>query len=328
MKQQIFGSRLHLVTGGAGFIGSHIVQRLLEEGHRVRVIDNFSTGLRERLDGLLGHLELLEESVTEPQACSAAVHGVDTVFHEAALPSVLRSLEDPLSSHSVNATGTLNLLLAARDAEVRRFVYAGSSSAYGDTDMLPKSEELPALPQSPYAAAKLSGEHYCRLFSRLFGLETVVLRYFNVFGPGQDPSAQYAAVIPRFIAAALAGESPTINGDGEQTRDFTFVRNVVDANLRASVAPAGQVSGEVFNIGCGKRTSINLLWRIIAELSEASVAPSHTSPRPGDVRDSLADVHKASDRFGYAPSVSLEEGLRATVRWFRDSPTVRRIGGV
>jgi nucleoside-diphosphate-sugar epimerase len=256
------------------------------------------------------------------------MRGVDTVFHQAAIPSVQRSLEDPAGSHEANATGTLNLLVAARDAGIRRFVYAGSSSAYGDTEILPKSEGLPTAPRSPYAAAKLAGEQYVRIFHWVYGLDTVVLRYFNVFGPGQDPGSQYAAVIPLFITAALTSRSPTINGDGEQTRDFTFVENVVDANLRASEAPSRHVSGEVFNVGFGERTSINLLWRIIAELTDASVLPDHGPPRPGDVRDSLADMNKASDRLGYSPSVSLREGLKATVQWFQDLPAETRVGSV
>jgi nucleoside-diphosphate-sugar epimerase len=287
------GKEVVLVTGGAGFIGSHIVRRLVGDGRRVRVIDDFSTGLRERIAEVEDQIELLECSITDRASCERAVREVDTVYHQAALPSVERSVEDPLTTHEVDASGTLNLLMAARDAGVARFVYAGSSSAYGDTDVLPKEEGLPAVPRSPYAVAKLTGEQYTRLFFWVYGLETVVLRYFNVFGPGQDPGSDYAAVVPLFISLALRNESPTINGDGEQTRDFTYVENVVDANLLASTAPADKVAGEVFNIGCGDRVSINQLWRIIRELSGASVDADHGPARAG---------------------------LAATVEWFRNRP--------
>lgn len=307
-----------LVTGGAGFIGSHIARRLVRDGHRVRVIDDFSTGSRERLADLEAQIELLEGSITVSRSCVRAVRDVDTIFHQAALPSVERSVQDPKATHEVNATGTLNLLVAARDAGVRRFVYAGSSSAYGDTAVLPKEEGLPAVPRSPYASAKLTGEQYARVFAWVYGLETVVLRYFNVFGPGQDPNSRHAAVVPLLVAAALRNESPTIDGDGEQTRDFTYIADVVDANLRAATAPAADVSGEVFNIGCGERVSINELWRIIREITGASARARHSRARSGDVRDSLADLSNARTRLGYSPKVPLRDGLAATVDWFRN----------
>lgn len=322
MPQRTAAPRVSLVTGGAGFIGSHLVRRLLQEGHRVRVIDDFSTGLRERLSGLESRIDLLEQSVADPESCDRAVKGVDTIFHQAAIPSVSRSVEDPVGSHKANATGTLNLLVAARDADVRRFVYAGSSSAYGDTEVLPKSEDLPTNPRSPYAAAKLAGEQYSRLFYWVYGLETVVLRYFNIFGPGQDPNSQYSAVIPLLITSALRNISPTIHGDGEQTRDFTYVTNAVGANLKASVAPASKVCGEVFNVGCGARVSVNDLWAAIGELTGSSVQARHGPARPGDVRDSLADLTKSRDRLGYSGSVGLREGLDATIEWFRETESI------
>ena len=322
MSETSPANRRHLVTGGAGFIGSHLVHRLLSEGGEVRVLDDFSTGLRERLSGLEGRIELLEGSVTDRDACARAVEAVDTVFHQAALPSVERSVEDPLGTHDVDATGTLNLLVAARDAGVRRFVYAGSSSAYGDTEVLPKREGLPTEPRSPYAAAKLAGEQYVRLFFWVYGLETVVLRYFNIFGPGQDPASDYAAVVPLFITAALRESAPTIHGDGEQTRDFTYVDNAVEANVRASLASEWDVAGEVFNVGCGDRISINRLWREIRDLTGAHVDAAHGPPRPGDVRDSLAALERARERLGYRVAVDLREGLRRTVEWFREAEEV------
>jgi nucleoside-diphosphate-sugar epimerase len=241
--------------------------------------------------------------------------GIDFVLHQAALPSVPRSVADPAASHEACATGTLNMLVAAHDAGVKRFVYAGSSSAYGDTPTLPKVESMPTLPRSPYAVAKLVGEQYCRVFSLIFGLETVVLRYFNIFGPRQDPASQYSAVIPLFITKALTGESPTIDGDGEQTRDFTYVQNAVRTNLLACTADAGDVSGEVFNLGCGERISVNRLWEAIQEATGAAVEPVNGPAREGDVRDSLASLDKIQTRMGYESTVSLAEGLRRTVEW-------------
>ena len=308
-------SARYLVTGGAGFIGSNIVEVLVEEGASVRVLDNFSTGRRENLAEFLGAIELIEGSITNPATCASVCEGIDFVLHQAALSSVPRSVADPAASHEACATGTLNMLVAARDAGVKRFVYAGSSSAYGDTPTLPKVESMPTLPRSPYAVAKLMGEQYCRVFSLIFGLETVVLRYFNIFGPRQDPASQYSAVIPLFITKALTGESPTIDGDGEQTRDFTYVQNAVCANLLACTADAGYVSGEVFNLGCGERISVNRLWEAIQEATGAAVEPVNGPAREGDVRDSLASLDKIQTRMGYESTVSLAEGLRRTVEW-------------
>ena len=308
-------SARYLVTGGAGFIGSNIVEVLVEEGASVRVLDNFSTGRRENLAEFLGAIELIEGSITNPATCASVCEGIDFVLHQAALPSVPRSVADPAASHEACATGTLNMLVAARDAGVKRFVYAGSSSAYGDTPTLPKVESMPTLPRSPYAVAKLVGEQYCRVFSLIFGLETVVLRYFNIFGPRQDPASQYSAVIPLFITKALTGESPTIDGDGEQTRDFTYVQNAVCANLLACTADAGYVSGEVFNLGCGERISVNRLWEAIQENTGAAVEPVNGPAREGDVRDSLASLDKIQTRMGYESTVSLADALRRTVEW-------------
>ncbi len=305
-----------LVTGGAGFIGSHLTERLVQLGAKVRVLDDFSTGKRANIAHLLDRIDLIEGSLTNPQTVQQAVKGVAFIFHQGAIPSVVRSVEDPLTTHQVNATGTLLLLLAARDEKVKRVVFASSSSVYGETPTLPKREDMPPNPQSPYALSKLVGEHLCQLFWRLYGLETVSLRYFNIFGPRQDPTSQYAAVIPRFITALLRGESPTIYGDGEQTRDFTFVDNCVQANLLA--ATASGVTGEVFNVGAGKQTSVNELFRLLRTLIGANhIEPIYAPPRPGDVRHSLADITKARKQLGYEPTVTLEEGLQRTIAWFR-----------
>jgi len=305
----------YVVTGGAGFIGSHLVEHLVTAvgGHRVTVLDNFSTGRRENLEPWLERIRIVEGSVTDPDACREAIAGADFVLHQAALPSVPRSLRDPLASHEANATGTLNVLIAARDAQVQRVVYAASSSAYGNTAELPKREDMLPRPLSPYAAAKYAGEQYCRAFHASFGVATVALRYFNVFGPRQDPSSQYAAVIPKFIMCAVAAESPTIFGDGEQTRDFTFVRNVVRANLLACEAPAAAL-GEAYNVGCGERVSVNALWRRIRDLLGATVDARYEPARTGDVRDSLASLDRVRTMLGYTPVVALDEGLRETVR--------------
>ena len=312
-----FSDRVVLVTGGAGFIGSHLVERFLSEGATVRVIDDFSTGRRENLAPLVDRIDLHEQSITDPAACAAACVGVDYVLHQAALPSVARSVDDPMATHDVSATGTLNMLVAANDAGVRRLVYAGSSSAYGDIPTLPKREAMASMPRSPYAVAKLAGEHYVRVFAHLFGLETAVLRYFNVFGPRQDPNSVYSAVIPLFINAALGEQAPTINGDGGQTRDFTYVDNVVDANLRACTAPAEGVNGEVFNVGCGKRISVIDLWEVIKAALGSELEAQYGPARAGDVRDSLADLTKISERLGYEVKVSLHEGIRLTAHWLR-----------
>jgi nucleoside-diphosphate-sugar epimerase len=301
-----------LVTGGAGFIGSALADRLLAEGARVRVLDDFSTGRRENLAGALGRIELVEGSVTDPDVCAAACAGAHLVFHQAAIPSVSRSVADPLRTHEVGATGTLRMLAAARDAGVRRFVYAGSSSAYGDTPTLPKREDMAERPLSPYAVAKLTGEHYVRVFAHVYGLETVVLRYFNVFGPRQDPSSPYSAAIARFVNAAIEGRPPTINGDGEQTRDFTYIDNVIEANLLAAQAPAERVSGLVFNVAAGERISINQLWREIQQVVGSELEPAFAPARPGDVRDSMADLTRIRAAMGYEVLVGLREGLERT----------------
>ncbi len=305
----------YLVTGGAGFIGSHLVEHLVTAagGHRVTVLDNFSTGKRENLAPWLDQIRVVEGSVTDPDACRDAIAGADFVLHQAALPSVPRSLRDPVASHEANTTGTLNVLIAARDAHVKRVVYAASSSAYGNTAELPKREEMLPRPLSPYAAAKYAGEQYCRAFHASFGVGTIALRYFNVFGPRQDPTSQYAAVIPKFIMCADAGESPTIFGDGEQTRDFTFVRNVVRANLLACEAPVAAL-GEAYNVGCGERVSVNALWRRIRDMLGATVEARYEPSRTGDVRDSLASLDRVRTMLGYTPVVALDDGLRETVR--------------
>ena len=305
----------YLVTGGAGFIGSNLVAALVDVGATVRVLDDFSTGRQQNLDGLWDQIELMEGSITDPVMCAAACAGMDYVLHQAALPSVPRSVADPATSHATCATGTLNMLVAARDAKVKRFVYAASSSAYGDTPTLPKVEDMPAQPRSPYAVAKLTGEHYCQAFSLVYGFETVSLRYFNIFGPRQDPGSQYSAVIPLFITKAMAGQAPTIDGDGEQTRDFTHVDNAVRANLLACTGQADAVAGQVFNVGCGERISINRLWDAIQEATKAPVDAVHGPAREGDVRDSLACLERAREGLGYEVTVPLDEGLQRTVEW-------------
>jgi len=307
-----------LVTGGAGFIGSHIVERLIELGHAVRVLDNFSTGRRENLETLEGRYELLEDDLRDIGAVRKAVRDATVVFHQAALASVPRSVDDPVTSNDVNAGGTLNVLVASRDAGVRRVVYASSSSVYGDTPELPKREDMCPRPESPYAVSKLTAEHYCRVFSSLYGLECVPLRYFNVFGPRQDPNSQYAAVVPLFVTCLLGGSPPVIYGDGEQSRDFTYVANVVDANIAAATSSAG--TGEVINIACGSTFTVNELFRKLQDLIGASIEPRHVEPRPGDIRHSYADVGKAERVLGFAPKVSFEEGLERTVAWFGDRP--------
>lgn len=300
-----------LVTGGAGFIGSHLARRLLGDGHEVRVLDNFSTGNRANLAPFAEEIEIVEGDIQSYERVHNAVRDCEVVFHEAALPSVPRSIQDPLTSTAVNVIGTLNLLLASRDSGVRRVVYASSSSIYGTDRTLPKQEDRAPRPISPYAVAKLASEGYCRSFSQVYALETVALRYFNVFGPGQDPHSQYSAVIPKFITALLRGEAPVVFGDGEQSRDFTYIDNVVDANLLA--ADAEGVSGETFNIACGDRISLNQLLEELRGILGLETEANYLDPRPGDVPHSLADIAKAEEMLGYRPAVAFSDGLRRTV---------------
>lgn len=306
---------IYLVTGGAGFIGSHLVDALVSEGRTVRVVDNFSTGKRENLAQSREAIELFECSVTDRPALDEAMRGADYVFHLAALASVPRSVDDPLACHEHNVTGTLNVLLAARDAGVRRVVYAGSSSAYGDVESEFKAEDMLPNPLSPYAAAKLAGEHYCQAFTSVYGLEAVTVRYFNVFGPRQDPLSTYAAVIPKFVTAMLRGEPPHVEGDGLQTRDFTYIDNVVHGTLLACRTPG--VAGQVFNIACGSRISLLAMIDLLNGLLGESIAPDFGAPRPGDVRHSRAAIAKAQQLLGYEPVVPFEEGLARTLAWYR-----------
>ncbi len=303
-----------LVTGGGGFIGSHIAEALLARGEKVRVLDDFSTGRRQNLRRL--DVELIEGSVTDELALARAMKGVEVVFHEAALPSVPRSIERPLDSDSVNVHGTLMVLEAARAAGVRRLMFAGSSSAYGNTQVSPKHEALPTVPLSPYAVAKVASEHYVRIYAELHGLETLTLRYFNVFGPRQDPNGAYAAVIPRWIEAALTGRPLTIHGDGLQTRDFGYVANVVHANLLAATTPR-KLSGEIVNVSCGESVSLLELADAIAEEAGGNVERVHGPARAGDVRDSLADIRRAHELLGYEPQVHWREGLRRALEALR-----------
>ena len=306
----------YLVTGAAGFIGRSIAAELLARGETVRGIDNFITGTRANLDGLES-MEFLEGDLADPAACARACAGVEVVFHEAALASVPRSVADPVATNVNCVDATLNLLVAARAAGVRRVVYAGSSSAYGDTPTLPKHEGMLPNPISPYAAAKLAGEYYMRAFARVYGLETVVLRYFNVFGPYQDPTSHYSGVLAIFCRRMLAGEQPTIYGDGEQSRDFTYIDNVVHANLLAAAAPAEKVSGQVMNTATGTRITLNETFAILRELTGYSGKPAYEPPRAGDILDSMADDSLAEELLGYRPIVDFREGLRRTVEWYK-----------
>lgn len=306
------GTRFWTVTGGAGFIGSNIVEALVRRGDRVRVLDDLSTGREENLAGL--DVELVRGDLRDPATCERAVRGTEGVFHQAALRSVPRSVDDPTTTNDVNVNGTLTLLMACRRAGVKRVVYASSSSAYGDEPTLPKVETLPANPISPYAVSKLAAEHYCRTFARLYGLETVSLRYFNVFGRRQNPESKYSAVIPRFLELALQGKPLEIHGDGEQSRDFTHIDNVVQGNLRAMDAPS--VSGEVFNIACGARFTLLDIAGAIERFLGRPLERRHVAPRPGDVRHTLADISKARERLGYAPTVDFETGMRQTCEYF------------
>jgi len=305
-----------LITGGGGFIGSHLVERLLHDGHDVRVLDNFATGRRENLVDLSDHIEIVEGDVQSYERAHTAVRGCEVVFHQAALPSVPRSVQDPLTSNAVNVIGTLNILLASRDSAVRRVIYASSSSVYGANPTLPKDETLNTRPISPYAVAKLAGEGYCRSFTEVYGLETVALRYFNVFGRRQDPRSQYAAVVPRFITMLLDGQAPTIFGDGEQSRDFTAVENVVHANMLAAEAPAERVVGLAMNAACGDRFTLNELFDAIREIVGSDIRPIYAPPRVGDVKHSQADISLARERLGYEPTTSLQEGLQRCVEFY------------
>ena len=304
----------YLVTGGAGFIGSHLAEELVRRGHRVRVADSLVTGRRSNLDHIPG-VEFLEGDLAGVDFARRAVEGADFVLHQAAIPSVPRSVKDPITSNRANVDGTLNVLVASRDAGVKRVVFAGSSSAYGDTPTLPKHEGMPNCPLSPYALQKVVAEQYLQLFTRLYGLETVSIRYFNVFGPRQDPSSPYSGVISVFATALLEGRPPTIYGDGEQTRDFTYVANVVDGVLRACEAPGA--SGEVINVATAGRISLNVLFDEMRRLIGSDVKPVYAEFRAGDVRDSQADISKAARLLGYKPVISFEEGLRRTVEWYR-----------
>jgi len=298
------------LTGGAGFIGSHLAEELARRDYYVIILDDLSTGRMENIEELVkkGKIEFIRGSITELPLLEKLFQSIDYVFHQAAIPSVPRSIDNPLASHEVNITGTLNVLLAARDNGVRKVLYASSAAVYGDTPTLPKREDMPPNPKSPYAVTKLAGEYYCRVFQRVYGLATVCLRYFNVYGQRQDPKSQYAAVIPRFIKRVSEGNPPIIFGDGEQTRDFTFVRDVVEANILAAESDATGV----FNIGRGETFTINELARLITDITGNNVKPIHGEPRPGDVRHSLADISKAKT-FGYKPRYNLEEGLRETI---------------
>jgi nucleoside-diphosphate-sugar epimerase len=306
----------YLVTGGAGFIGSHLTEELVRRGHQVRVVDSLVTGKRQNLSHL-PQVEFVKGDLAEPAIARRAVAEVDYVLHQAAIPSVPRSVEDPVTSNRANVDASLSLLVAARDAGVKRVVYAGSSSAYGNAPTLPKVETMPTAPLSPYALQKLVAEQYCQMFTALYGLETVTIRYFNVFGPRQDPSSAYSGVISLFISALCDGRRPTIFGDGEQTRDFTYVANVVEGVLRACTAEG--VSGEVINVATGGRISLNQLFAAVRGLVGAKVEPLYAPPRAGDVRDSQADIAKATRLLGYRPSVTFDEGLERTVAWYRAS---------
>jgi len=308
----------YLVTGVAGFIGRSIAAALLARGEAVRGIDNLITGKRSNLAGLEA-MEFLEGDLTDPAACAKACAGVEIVFHEAALASVPRSVADPVATNANCVDATLNVLVAAHAAGVRRVIYAGSSSAYGDTPTLPKQEDMLPNPISPYAVAKLAGEHYMRVFARVYGVETVVLRYFNVFGPYQDPTSHYSGVLAIFCRKMLAGEQPTIFGDGEQSRDFTYIENVVHANLLAASAPAEKVAGQMMNVATATRITLNQTFEILRELTGYSGRPAYAESRAGDIRDSLADIQRAGKLLDYKPVVDFREGLRRTVDWYRTS---------
>ena len=306
----------YLITGGAGFIGSNIAERLVGQGKSVRVFDNFSSGKRENLANCEDKIEIIESDLRVLDSVKHAMVGVRHVLHLGAIPSVLRSVEDPHITNQVNITGTLNLLMAARDAGVKRVVFSSSSSVYGDTPLLPKREDTTLSPLSPYAVQKLTGEHYCQIFHHLYKLETISLRYFNVFGPRQDPQSQYAAVIPRFITSILNDEPPTIYGDGKQTRDFSHVENVIEANLAACVAP-DEALGEAFNIACGSRISLLELVDTINSITGKKLQPRFEPARPGDIRDSQADIGKAKKQLRWTPCTDFRKGIEKVVAWYQ-----------
>ena len=306
-----------LVTGGAGFIGSNICRKLISQGCFVRVIDNLLTGKKSNLSDIINEIEFIEADMGDENIARTAMKDIDVVLHQGALPSVPKSIDNPAATHKHCVDATFTLLLAARDAGIKRFVYAASSSAYGDTPTLPKIETMLTTPLSPYAAAKLAGEYYCSVFYRSFGLETVSLRYFNVFGPYQDPTSQYAAAIPAFVTSILKDEPPTIYGDGEQSRDFTYIDNVVEANLLA--ARTEQTAGEVINIACGQRVTVNEIIDMINDLVGKNVKPKYVDSRPGDVKHSLADITLAAKLIGFKPKVSFREGLRLAIDWYREN---------
>jgi len=306
-----------LVTGGAGFIGSNICKRLVSQGCFVRVVDNLITGKKSNLADVIDKIEFIHADMGDSEVAQSAMNNIDVVLHQGALPSVPVSIDNPAATHKHCVDATFTLLLAARDAGIKRFVYAASSSAYGDAPTSPKVETMPASPLSPYAVAKLTGEYYCSVFYKIFGLETVSLRYFNVFGPYQDPTSQYAAAIPAFVTAILKDEPPTIYGDGEQSRDFTYIDNVVDANLLA--ARAKRTKGEVINIACGQAVTVNEIIDMINNLLGKSVKPTYTPPRPGDVKHSLADITAARNLINFEPSVPFHEGLQLAIDWYREN---------
>jgi len=306
-----------LVTGGAGFIGSNICKRLVEEGCFVRIVDNLLTGKKSNLDTFIDKVEFIEADMGDDTTARSAMRDIDVVVHQGALPSVPRSVDDPAATHKHCVDATFTLLLAARDAGIKRFVYASSSAAYGDTPTLPKVETMPPAPLSPYAVGKLVGEYYCSVFHEVFGLETISLRYFNVFGPYQDPTSQYAAAIPSFVTSILKDEPPTIYGDGEQSRDFTYVDNVVEANLLA--VRAKHTAGEVLNIACGEAVTVNKIIDMINEILGRNIKPIYTDPRPGDVKHSLADITAAEKLLGFKPIVDFKDGLKLAIDWYREN---------
>ena len=306
-----------LVTGGAGFIGSNICRRLVSEGCFVRVVDNLLTGRKSNLEGIIDRIEFIEADMGDERVASEAMDRIDIVLHQGAIPSVPRSVDDPACTHKHCVDATFTLLLAARDAGIKRFVYAASSAAYGDSVTLPKVETMVANPLSPYAVGKLVGEYYCSVFYGVFGLETVSLRYFNIFGPYQDPASQYAAAIPAFVTAILKDERPVVYGDGEQSRDFTYIDNVVQANLLA--ARAGKTRGEVINIACGQRITINAVIGFVNEIVGKDVKPEYAAPQPGDVKHSLADISLAEKVIGYKPVIDFRAGLEKAIEWYRDN---------